>query len=285
MQTSESPGYASGAHRSGAVPAGPEGSSPAGSRAFDESRNGVAAAPGTGADGSVMLTFPAKSGGGYVSVPLLVVQAIDAAGESVPAGTAAPIPPEMAFPLSAGDAGELTAVLVYRPDQGPGFLLLAPSGWKAQALVGADGSLGATFTDPEDPRQTLTYTDTAGSCQGCAISGIGTCFPAKAQWAEEQGFPVYEPLTFVSWWQTGESGKDARTARYTLLSADPDREYHGEGAVYYEEGEWGILFRRLEFRLKPGSSPSGAAGAVLDFFAHHHGALTVEPPVQSNQGR
>lgn len=117
------------------------------------------------------------------------------------------IPPEM--------KDELQAVLIYRSDMASGYLLLAPIGWEASAIVGANGSYGVTLTDPSNKEQTLQYSDTAGSCQGCAIAKIGTYFPDRAEWADEQGFTVYEPLSFTEWNRLAAAEEDGGTATYT----------------------------------------------------------------------
>lgn len=51
----------------------------------------------------------------------------------------------MTFALSQDMKNQVEATLVYRPDIGGGYLLLAPAGWQATAVVGANGSYGVTF--------------------------------------------------------------------------------------------------------------------------------------------
>lgn len=176
------------------------------------------------------------------------------------------IPPEM--------KDKLQAVLVYRPDRVGGYLLLAPAGWKASAIVGANGSYGVTLIHPGNKEQTLVFSDSAGSCQGCTINSIGTYFPNKAKWADQRGFTVYDPLIFAEWNQLGTTGPDARTAVYTTDSEDG---YFKNGAVYYEKNDGGnwFTFRQLEFRLSQESSSDDSYDTVIDFFKVHHGAMNV----------
>lgn len=176
------------------------------------------------------------------------------------------IPPEM--------KDKLQAVLVYRPDMIGGYLLLAPAGWQTSAIVGANGSYGVTLSNPGNKEETLVFSDSAGSCQGCAVNSIGTYFPDKAKWADQRGFTVYDPLTFAEWSQPGTTGPDARTAVYTT---DSEEGYFKNGAVYYEknDGENWYLFRQLEFKLSQESLPDDSYDTVIDFFKAHHGAMIV----------
>lgn len=147
--------------------------------------------------------------GEEVELPLQITKAdlsVDDGTQSEPFQILTPtavsykIPPEM--------KDELQAVLIYRSDMASGYLLLAPIGWEASAIVGANGSYGVSLTDPSNKEQTLHYSDTAGSCQGCAIYQIGTYFPDQAKWADEQGFTVYEPLSFTEWNQQAGAAED-----------------------------------------------------------------------------
>lgn len=149
----------------------------------------------------------------------------------------------MTFPLPAGMEDKLQAALIFQGDTGSAYILLAPAGWKASAVTGANGSLGATFEDPENPGQTLQYTDNAWGCQGCAVGSIGTYFPGKAEWADEYGLTIIPPA-FTEQYMAGTRGADARTVRYSLPAEA--RGYETAGTAYYDEGEWGYLFRKLE---------------------------------------
>ena len=213
--------------------------------------------------------------GEEVELPLQITKAdlsVDDGTQSEPFQILTPtavsykIPPEM--------KDELQAVLVYRSDMDSGYLLLAPIGWEASAIVGANGSYGVTLTDPSNKEQTLHYSDTAGSCQGCAIYQIGTYFPDQAKWADEQGFTVYEPLSFTEWNQQAGAAEDGGTATYTTATSEG---YYTRGIASYEKdavGQW-YQFRQLEFTLSEETTRSDLQDIVIDFFDAHHGPLTV----------
>nr|WP_246246180.1 DUF4850 domain-containing protein [Paenibacillus lemnae] len=214
--------------------------------------------------------------GNQVPLPLRIIKAElhvdDGTNEdlhpfSIPDAVNYKIPPEVK------DA--LQAVLVYRDDMMSGYVLLAPIGWDASASVGANGSFGVTLTNPANKEQSLRFSDTAGSCQGCAINSIGTYFPEQAGWAEEQGFAVYEPLSFADWEQRGATGEDASTAAYTTRANDG---FYEKGVAFYEKhpsGKW-FLFRQLKFTLSENISlVDQSYEVILDLFAAHHGPLIV----------
>lgn len=240
--------------------------------------------PGTAGTQAPALSFPpADPSGGEVQLPLVTVLAVPSVDDGYPA-VKNPVPalPEMTFPLSAEIADQLQATLAYGPDGKNSYLLLSPAGWKASAVIGANGSYGITFTDPADPAQTLAYTDTNWSCQGCAIGDIGLYFPEKAGWAEDQGFPVYVPLEFKSREMLGTGGADGRTVRYAL---QPDKDgLLADGAAYYEEGSWGYIIRRIELRHASRVPENAAMESILGFFAASHGALHLpEPGLESEE--
>lgn len=221
-----------------------------------------------------VITFSGTHGE-EVELPLQITKAdlsVDDGTQSVPSQIITPtalsykIPPEM--------KDELQAVLIYRSDMASGYLLLAPIGWEASAIVGANGSYGVTLTDPSNKEQTLQYSDTAGSCQGCAITKIGTYFPDQAEWADEQGFTVYEPLSFTEWNQQAAAEEDAGTATYTTGTSEG---YYNTGIASYEKdavGQW-YLFHQLEFTLSEETTRGDLQDMVIDFFDAHQGPLTV----------
>jgi ribosomal protein S16 len=221
------------------------------------------------------LAFPGTDGG-EVRLPLQIVKSqltLDDGTRSLI--TELPEPPMMSYQIPAEMQDKLQAVMVYREDVTGGYLLLAPQGWQASAVVGANGSYGVTLIDPNHPDQTLEYSDTAGSCQGCAINNIGTYFPERAEWADQQGFTVYEPLTFTDWIQAGAAGEDARTAAYTT-KATSEGDY-SKGILYYQEDSYGYLTRQLEFKLSENEAVTDETmEIVLDFFKIHHGPLIIE---------
>lgn len=238
--------------------------------------------------GKAVLEFPSdQHDGSTVTLPMIVTQSVPSLDDGTrPVHTTGPALPRMSYPLSTAMENQLQPALVYFTDTGSGYLLLAPAGWTPSANTGANGSYGVLFEDPENPQQTLTYYDNTWSCQGCAITDIGTYFPDKAAWAEEQGFPIYEPLEFSDQRLLGTEGADLRTVRYSL-TADKDHYFSG-GAVYYEDGEWGHRVRRIELRLSADSPASALLEPVLGFFTAHHGALelpaaeTEAEPTSSN---
>lgn len=224
-----------------------------------------------------VVTFPSTNGE-EVQLPLQITKAELSLDNSDLAGnndTQSFKLAEMSYKIPPEMKDKLQAVLVYRTDMIGGYLLLAPIGWEASAIVGANGSYGVTLTDPSNKEQTLVYSDTAGSCQGCAISSIGTYFPDKAGWADEQGFTVYDPLSFTEWSQPGTAGEDARTAFYTTSVKEG---YYHKGVAYYEKdagGQW-YLFRQLEFKLSEEQQVrDDRHDIVMDFFEAHHGPLIV----------
>lgn len=233
---------------------------------------------GTAAD---TLSFPlAAAPGEEVQLPLVKVLAIPSIDKGLPA-VKNPVPalPDMAYALSAEAAEQLQATLVYGADGKDSYLLLSPAGWNASAVIGANGSYGITFQNPDDPAQTLAYTDTNWSCQGCAIADIGLYFPEKADWAEELGFPVYMPLDFTSRQAAGTGEAEERNVRY-VLPADKEG-LRVDGAAYYEEGDWGYLIRRMELKHDSGIPGQEAAlASILGFFAANHGALSLLQQLQ-----
>lgn len=196
---------------------------------------------------------------------------IDSGDEYV--NTEIPTIPKMTFALSQEMKNQVEATLVYRPDIGGGYLLLAPAGWKATAVVGANGSFGVTFQDPNNPEQNMNYSDTAWTCTGCAITAIGAYFPDKAEWADEMGFTINHPLKFIEQQTLGAAGADARTVRYTLPADTND--YQAVGAAYYDKGEWGYLFRNIEIHQSQTAPQQEVVETLMKFFTDHHGPLFI----------
>ncbi|WP_249898115.1 DUF4850 domain-containing protein [Paenibacillus sp. PK3_47] len=235
------------------------------------------AVPSTAPDNTknLILKFPSSSNDGKaVTLPLLFIKSVPSLDDGTrPVHTALPALPGMSYPLLPSMENQPQAAGVYFTDNGSGYLLLAPAGWIPSANTGANGSYGVTFEDPDQPQQTLTYYDNTWSCQGCAISDIGTYFPEKSAWAEEHGFPVYEPLEFSDRYLLGTEGADLRTVRYSIAAGQDG--YLSEGAAYYEDGEWGHRVRRIELRLSAGSPEAALLEPVIGFFTAHHGALDL----------
>ncbi|MBD7967493.1 DUF4850 domain-containing protein [Paenibacillus gallinarum] len=213
--------------------------------------------------------------GEEVELPLQIAKAdlsVDDGTRSDPSQIFTPTAVSYKIPAELKD--ELQAVLIYRSDMASGYLLLAPIGWEASAIVGANGSYGVTLTDPGNKEQTLVYSDTAGSCQGCAITKIGTYFPDRAEWADERGFTIYEPLSFTEWNQPAAAAEDGGTATYTTGTSDG---YYNTGIASFEKDavESWYLFRQLEFTLSEETTRGKLQDMVIDFFDAHHGPLTV----------
>ncbi|MDH6370189.1 hypothetical protein M2444_001969 [Paenibacillus sp. PastF-3] len=225
-----------------------------------------------------VLEFPNSDlNNGPVLIPLHTTLAqlnIDSGDETV--NTVVPPIPEMTFALSQEMKNQVEATLVYRPDIGGGYVILAPAGWLATAVVGANGSYGVTFQDPNNPEQNMNYSDTAWSCTGCAITSIGAYFPDKAEWADAMGFTIYNPLKFSERHILGAAGAEARTVRYTL-SADSNG-YQDEGAAYYDEGEWGYLFRSIKIHLSQITQHQEVVETLMKFFTDNHGPLFIADP-------
>ncbi|MBW4082673.1 DUF4850 domain-containing protein [Paenibacillus sp. S150] len=222
------------------------------------------------------LSFPSsKDGDAEVSVPLAAMISIPVLDDgSSPVYDTLPPLPKMTFPLPADMEGKLEAALVFRADTGSAYMLLVPAGWKASAVTGVNGSYATALEDPADPQQRLDYSDNAWGCTGCATGSIGTYFPGKAGWAEQQGFTVIPPA-FTRQYVAGTEGADARTVRYSLAAEAKD--YQTEGTAYYEEGEWGYLFRQLELTSSSGSAGQDAAvlETILSFFTANSGPLIL----------
>jgi hypothetical protein len=225
-----------------------------------------------------VLEFPNSDlNNGPVLIPLHTTLAqlnIDSGDETV--NTEVPPIPEMTFALSQEMRNQVEATLVYRPDIGGGYVILAPAGWQATAVVGANGSYGVTFQDPNNPEQNMNYSDTAWSCTGCAITAIGAYFPDKAKWADAMGFPINNPLEFIQQHTLGAAGAEARIVRYTL-PADSNG-YQDEGAAYYDEGEWGYLFRSIEIHQSQTAPQQEVVETLMNFFTDNHGPLFIPEP-------
>lgn len=222
-----------------------------------------------------VLYFPRSDGGDErIQIPLrtalaqLSVDSVDGSHN-----TLVPPVPEMTFPLEKEMEGQIEATLVYRPDIGGGYLLLVPAGWQAAAVVGANGSYGVTFQDPNNPEQNLHYSDNAWGCVGCAISGIGTYFPGKEEWADEMGFTIYEPLDFKEQHTLGNEGAEARTVRYNLPAGSNG--YQVDGSAYYDKVARSYLFRNMEIKISVESPQRELVETIMDFFITNNGPLFI----------
>ncbi|OKP94305.1 DUF4850 domain-containing protein [Paenibacillus sp. P46E] len=236
-------------------------------------------AVGIASNYAATVSFPSsEEGHAEIALPLTAMFSVSALEGGETHETLPPLP-DMTYPLPPDMEGKLQAALVFRADTGSAYILLAPAGWTASAITGANGSYGVTFEDPEDPQRTLQYSDNAWGCQGCAVGDIGTYIPGKADWAGEYGMTI-APKEFTRQQVMGTKGPDARTVRYTVAAeAKGDQ---ADGAAYYEEGEWGYLFRKLELAAPPGSFGQDMIDTILSYFTTYHGPLLL-PAVQNTE--
>lgn len=237
------------------------------------------------ARGKKELAFPEKNGDGEttgtVSIPLNFLKAELAIGE--PENDSVPETPRMTFALTAKEAEALQAVLVHRPDDGSGYVLLVPRSWQAAgAWIGANGSIGADFVNPDNPGdpdkkdpgspgERLRYSETFSGSS--VASGMGTYFPDRKKWTEEQGFGVmaYEGVAFRSLYVN--ENEETGLSRY-----DWTRQGQGpvaSGAAYYSLNQQNYTLRNLEISLE-GTAYSQTADTILRFFEANEGAQRVE---------
>ncbi|KWX83457.1 hypothetical protein AMQ83_31280 [Paenibacillus riograndensis] len=226
------------------------------------------------------VSFPSSDAEGVeISLPLTAMISVPVLDDgNSPASYTPPALPGMTFRLPSAMEGKLQAALVFQADTGSAYVLLAPAGWKASAVTGANCSYGVTCEDLANREETMEYSDNAWGCTGCTVGSIGTYFPGKAGWANENGFTA-DPPAFLRQETAGTSGADARTVRYALAAETQD--YQADGAAYYEEGEWGYLFRKLELTASPGAVAQDVTDTILRFFTTYHGPLLL-PAVQNS---
>ncbi len=142
-----------------------------------------------------------------------------------------------------------------------GIMLLGPIGWRpVRADVGADASMVISLENPDDSNEKITYYDTAGGCQGCAISSIGAYFPALRKWAEDQGF-TGEEVKFES-----QALLTPRIMAYTKESSNKGYKINGVAYQQHEEGD--AWFRNLE--MSSTDSMVGLVTTILDFFTKQY---------------
>lgn len=212
------------------------------------------------------------SGGEQVSLPLYSIEAsygIDIKGD----GTAPSVTP--VSPLSAVDsaimpdqAEGLAAYWMNAGDDKRGYLLIAPKGWRsAGSAVGANGSYGFHLRNPDNPRERLDYTDTAGSCYGCAMYSIGQYFPELAGWSAEKGMEVYEKLDFVTREQDGDY------SRYSYPHPETGVLTEGIARKEIDETEPLYRFKKEELSLEDAGGSEPLTKTILGFFKAQGGAV------------
>lgn len=142
-----------------------------------------------------------------------------------------------------------------------GILLLGPRGWRAEsAEIGANGSIYIELVNPDDSEERISYSDTAGGCQGCAISSIGTYFPSLREWADSFDFPG--PPADFSW----KKELSANVMAYSKADKRPGYETNGVAYQEHEEGAW---FRKME--MSHTQEHHSMATTLLNFFIALYG--------------
>lgn len=210
------------------------------------------------------VTFRPDGGGPEVKLPLFGIAAAYyvAYGPTAPAVVPSSPLPEISFAIPEDQQDWLAAFWVNQGRDGDhGILLLGPRGWRpVEAGVGADGSIGIVLENPDDPAEKLTYHDTSGGCQGCAIANIATYFPSLRKWAEDQAFPGTE-MKFKH-----QSLLGPRIMSYSKEHADPG--YEINGVAYQQHGEGDAWFRLEE--MSSAAARHRLAETVLEFFVKQY---------------
>lgn len=222
-----------------------------------------AAAPN--ASESRTITFGGADGKAAVTLPLIGVPTeygVDVEGSSTSILPVADLPAQ-AFVVPKELASKLAVYWMNLGYDERGFMMLAPKGWMASGVVGADGSFGLHAADPADPGRFLDTIDTAGGCQGCAIADIGAYFPKLAKWAEEQGFPAESPKAYLTSKRVGD-----RMIEFTESPGEGHGGYGVLGAAY-EEHEGGSLFRSA--RTGYAESDQAVAETMIAFYTWMYG--------------
>lgn len=209
-------------------------------------------------------------------VPLVAITAAYGVSgpEAPPVAPPQPLP-DIRFPIPPGQESALAAYWVTITNDGDqGILLLGPRGWRASAEIGANGSIAITLVNPDDDRERLTYSDTGGGCQGCAISSIAAYFPAWRDWAESLDF-AWTDMRFIR--QTPLSP--------SVMAYDKPNEnagYETNGVAYQQHGDsnW---FRMMEMGRKVEKDHAeerrSLATTMLNYFVAAYG----QPPANDAQ--
>jgi len=176
--------------------------------------------------------------------------------------------PEIRYSVPADQSDQLAAYWMTQSwDGSTGILFLGPRGWKATtAEMGANGSIAIMLTNSEDVNESISYSDTSGGCQGCAISEIATYFPDLREWAEnEMGF----------------YGKTMAFKKQTLLhpgvmAYEKENETPGyeTNGVAYEQHDGDAWFRLMEIKLNTGKR--SLAETMLNYFLAAYGHSSEE---------
>lgn len=205
------------------------------------------------------VSFSSEEKGAKEELPLFGVAATYGVDSGFPPAVVPSSPlPEIPFVIPANQRDRLAVYWVNTGgDSEHGILLLGPAGWEpVEAEVGANGSIGVSLENPEEPEEKLIYRDTAGGCQGCAIASMATYFPTLREWAEEQGFP----------------GTEMKFRKQTLLSPriisysreHTEAAYEINGVAYQQHEEGNAWFRMEE--MSSAASKHELAATILNFF-------------------
>ncbi|WP_040952482.1 DUF4850 domain-containing protein [Gorillibacterium massiliense] len=181
------------------------------------------------------VTFQTDGDKDAVQLPLIGVETTYSAdsGDAPPSITPPDPLPTVAFRIPAEQAGKLAAFWMNLGYGGQGMLIIAPKDWIASgATVGANGSFGINLVNPVDNHEGLSTMDTAGGCQGCAISSIGSYFPKLSKWAEDQSFPG-DPLSYLNYKMIGE-----HEIEYELKNKNNGYVTRGTAYERHEGGAW-----------------------------------------------
>ncbi|MBB6672310.1 DUF4850 domain-containing protein [Cohnella nanjingensis] len=173
--------------------------------------------------------------------------------------------PAVGFDIPPAQQKALAAYWLDIDARGYALLMLGPAAWtKASGAVGANGSFGIRLENAEDALEYLATYDTAGGCQGCAISSIGLYFPELAKWADEQGFSV-EPSGEAPYIRAKAYGKHMIT-----FEAKSDKAgYVRLGAAYQEHDGGGAWFRSMTIQVKKASKP--LAETIVAYYTKMYG--------------
>lgn len=211
-------------------------------------------------------------GGGQVSLPLYSIEAsygVDIKGDGT-APSVTPVTPlsAVSFAMTPDQAAGLAAYWMNAGDDKRGYLLIAPRGWRStDSGVGANASYGFHLRNPDNPRERLDYTDTAGSCYGCAMYSIGQYFPELAGWSAEKGMEVYEKLDFVTREQDGDY------SRYSYLHPETGVLTEGIARKEIDETEPLYRFKKEELSLEDAGGSEPLTETILGFFKAQGGAV------------
>ncbi|MEJ8548460.1 DUF4850 domain-containing protein [Brevibacillus borstelensis] len=204
------------------------------------------------------VSFQGQTGGPIVTLPLRVIKAEFYVDVDQPP-TAGPKKPYPVIPLSIPQTykDELGAYWMDLLGGGSVFFI-GPRDWNlGKAGVGANGSIDIELINPRDAAQKLNYSDNAGGCQGCAITSVGTYFPDKEKWAEDQGFPISAKVAFKE-----RKLVSPTTVKYSLN--DSPAGYNISGVAHQLSLDGSLRFLKMELSYPKENAKT--ADVILDLF-------------------